>query len=275
MFEPVIKWSGSKRSQAEKILTYFPKEIDTYYEPFCGGASIMRSLIESDIKVNHYICSDLNEDLINLWNAIKNNPNEIYVHYKELWNELNKDEDISRRKEFYFSIRKRLNEEHSPLDFMFIMRTTFNGMPRYNKLGDFNSPLHLTRTGIIPEKLLKIMTDWTAILNDNNVEFLCESYEKVNPKHGDFVYLDPPYANTKGMYYGGIENNDFFDWIKNLNCKYILSFDGKTNTGVNNTYEIPEDIYSEHVYLESGNSSFRRLNKKSNTTNVYESLYIK
>lgn len=275
MFEPVIKWSGSKRSQAEKILTYFPKEIDTYYEPFCGGASIMRSLIESDIKVNHYICSDLNEDLINLWNAIKNNPNEIYVHYKELWNELNKDEDISRRKEFYFSIRKRLNEEHSPLDFMFIMRTTFNGMPRYNKLGDFNSPLHLTRTGIIPKKLLKIMTDWTAILNDNNVEFLCESYEKVNPKHGDFVYLDPPYANTKGMYYGGIENNDFFDWIKNLNCKYILSFDGKTNTGVNNTYEIPEDIYSEHVYLESGNSSFRRLNKKSNTTNVYESLYIK
>lgn len=275
MFEPVIKWSGSKRSQAEKILTYFPKEIDTYYEPFCGGASIMRSLIESDIKVNHYICSDLNEDLINLWNAIKNNPNEIYVHYKELWNELNKDEDISRRKEFYFSIRKRLNEEHSPLDFMFIMRTTFNGMPRYNKLGYFNSPLHLTRTGIIPEKLLKIMTDWTAILNDNNVEFLCESYEKVNPKHGDFVYLDPPYANTKGMYYGGIENNDFFDWIKNLNCKYILSFDGKTNTGVNNTYEIPEDIYSEHVYLESGNSSFRRLNKKSNTTNVYESLYIK
>ena len=35
MYEPVIKWSGSKRSQAEQILKYFPREIDTYYEPFC------------------------------------------------------------------------------------------------------------------------------------------------------------------------------------------------------------------------------------------------
>ena len=33
-FQPVIKWSGSKRSQSEEIIKYFPKEIDTYYEPF-------------------------------------------------------------------------------------------------------------------------------------------------------------------------------------------------------------------------------------------------
>jgi DNA adenine methylase len=41
IYEPVIKWSGSKRSQAENILKHFPKEIDTYYEPFCGGASVV------------------------------------------------------------------------------------------------------------------------------------------------------------------------------------------------------------------------------------------
>ena len=38
--QPVIKWSGSKRSQAEKIISYFPN-YDTYYEPFIGGGSIM------------------------------------------------------------------------------------------------------------------------------------------------------------------------------------------------------------------------------------------
>lgn len=37
VFEPAIKWYGSKRSQAFEILGYFPYEIDTYYEPFCGG----------------------------------------------------------------------------------------------------------------------------------------------------------------------------------------------------------------------------------------------
>ena len=42
MFQPAIKWSGSKRSQANEIITYFPKEIDIYYEPFCGGASVLR-----------------------------------------------------------------------------------------------------------------------------------------------------------------------------------------------------------------------------------------
>lgn len=67
MFQPVIKWSGSKRSQCENIIKYFPKEIDTYYEPFCGGASVCRALMESkDHKVNKFACSDLNRDLINI-----------------------------------------------------------------------------------------------------------------------------------------------------------------------------------------------------------------
>lgn len=93
MFEPVIKWSGSKRSQAKNIIAYFPKEINVYYEPFCGGASVLRRLLSSDIKIKHYICSDLNEGLINLWNEIINNPEQVSLHYRKLWNELNKDDD--------------------------------------------------------------------------------------------------------------------------------------------------------------------------------------
>ena len=133
MYEPVIKWSGSKRSQAEKILTFFPKEIDTYYEPFCGGASVLRRLLDSDIKVNHYVCSDLNSGLIDLWKEIINNPLEVYFYYKKLWNELNVDDDKQRKKEYFASVRERYNKEHNPLDFMFIMRTTTNGRKGYKK----------------------------------------------------------------------------------------------------------------------------------------------
>jgi DNA adenine methylase len=50
-FEPIIKWSGSKRSQSEEIVKKFPKEINTYYEPFVGGASILFQLLHSNIKV--------------------------------------------------------------------------------------------------------------------------------------------------------------------------------------------------------------------------------
>ena len=105
MFEPVIKWSGSKRSQAESILTYFPKEIDTYYEPFCGGASVLRRLLSSDIKVNRYVCSDLNRGLIDLWNEIVNNPERVSSYYNMLWNELNQDDDKQRKKEYFATVR--------------------------------------------------------------------------------------------------------------------------------------------------------------------------
>ena len=68
-FQPVIKWSGSKRSQSEEIVKRIPrKEYDTYYEPFCGGCSILFQLLHSDIKFNKYICSDENEGWINLLN---------------------------------------------------------------------------------------------------------------------------------------------------------------------------------------------------------------
>lgn len=53
-YSPVIKWSGSKRSQAKDILEHFPKTIETYYEPFIGGGSILNALMHSDIKVNRY-----------------------------------------------------------------------------------------------------------------------------------------------------------------------------------------------------------------------------
>ena len=45
----------------------------------------------------------------------------------------------------------------------------------------------------------------------NNVEFKSCSYENIKPKENDFCYLDPPYANTKGMYYGAIDYTIFFN----------------------------------------------------------------
>lgn len=274
MYEPVIKWSGSKRSQAGNILKYFPEEIDTYYEPFCGGASVLRRLLDSKIKVNQYICSDINSGLIDLWNEIINHPDWVCKYYKELWNELNKDDDKQRKKEYFTIIRERYNKEHNPLDFMFIMRTTTNGMPRYNRDGNFNNSFHVTRNGIIPETLEKIIFEWSNLLKKNYVEFISCSYEYIRPKDNDFVYLDPPYANTKGMYYGTINYTKLWNWIRNLPCHYVLSFDGISG-GNDNTWNVSKDLYSRHEYLLNGNSSFKRTIGKSNDAIVYESIYVK
>lgn len=274
MLEPVIKWSGSKRSQAEEILKYFPREIDTYYEPFCGGCSVLRRLLGTDINVKRYVCSDKNEDLINLWNMIKKEPTEVVNHYIELWGILNKDSDLERKKVYFNEIRNRLNKEHNPLDFMFIMRTTTNGMPRYNRSGEFNNSFHITRNGIKPETLKEIVLEWSELLNQYDVEFNCLDYSMIKPNKSDFVYLDPPYNSTKGMYFGSIDTDILFKWVKELSCNFVMSYDGKSGD-IDNTYDLPKELYDSHIYIKSGNSSFKRTIGKSKDSIVYESLYIK
>ena len=276
MFQPVIKWSGSKRSQANEIIKYFPKEIDTYYEPFCGGASVLRALLESEIRVNKYVCSDLNNGLIELWNKIKYSPNEVADHYEKLWYEMNGDvsKDKTYKRSYFEKIRERYNIQHNPLDFMFIMRTTTNGMPRYNSNGDFNNSFHITRDGIIPDKLRQIIKEWSDLLFTNDVTFINCSYECITPSDNDFMYLDPPYAGTKGMYFGGFNNNKLFEWLRIVKCKWVMSYDGISGK-IDNTYNVPEDLYDEHIYIKSGNSSFKRVIGKSKDSIVYESLYLK
>ena len=274
-FQPAIKWSGSKRSQSEEIVKRIPKgDYTTYYEPFCGGCSVLFQLLHSDVNFKRYVCSDKNKGLINLWNEIKNNPEEVIKQYEIMWNELNIDDDKERKKNYFYSVRERYNKEGSPYDFMFIMRTTTNGMPRYNNKGEFNNSFHVTRNGVIPKSLAKTIREWSEVLNKYKVEFIHGEYNDIQPNEEDFIYLDPPYANTKGMYYGTIDYDKLWDWMRELPCKYMLSFNGKTSSR-DETYEVPKDLYSTHEYLYSGNSSFNRIIGKSSSEYVEESLYIK
>lgn len=277
-FQPVIKWSGSKRSQCDEILGYFPEEIGTYYEPFCGGCSMLMGLMLSGKRVGRYVCSDVNGDLIRLWGKVKDNPDEVYGSYVGLWGELNKDDDMERKRKFFEGQRSIYNETHDPLVFFFLMRTCVNGMPRYNSMGKFNTGFHVTRDGIRPERLKPILYEWSDKLIGNNVEFVCSSYEWVLGEvcEGDFVYMDPPYFNTKGMYYGGIELGSFFDFLGEVSMKgvrFALSFDGRSGD-VDCTYDVPKECYKRHSYIRSGNSSFRRTIGKDRNAVVYESLYL-
>lgn len=273
-FQPAIKWSGSKRNQCDEIISYFPRKIETYYESFLGGGSVAYRLMNSDIKVGKFVLSDLNSDLINLYKLIQNDYKSVVSHYELLWNELNKDSDFERKKLYFAEIRKRLNEKHDPKDFMFIMRTTTNGMPRYNSDGEFNNSFHITRNGIEPFRLEKILKEWNDTLNNHNVEFINASYEIFSPNENDFCYYDPPYANTKGMYFGAIDNDKFFNFLQNLKCPYCFSFDGYCEDE-DSTYDVPKSVYNEHIYLKNGNSSFRRVIGNKTDKIIYESLYIK
>lgn len=273
-FQPVIKWTGSKRSQVVNILSHFPKEIDTYYEPFCGGASVLYGLLKSNIKVNSYILSDLNQDLINLWNVIKSQPQVLGDYYEMLWTKLNEIDEVTWKSSYFNMVRDRFNKEHNPMDFFFLLRTCFNGMVRYSKDGKFNTSYHLNRNGMLPSKMKNIINEWSKLLNDNNIEFICCDYKEIHPKENDFVYLDPPYNKTKGLYFGGIDNKELFEYLGTLNCGYILSYDGFSGDK-DSTVNVPRELFDEHLYISSGNSSFKRIVEVDDKAIVRESLYIK
>ena len=274
-FQPIIKWSGSKRSQSEEIVNHFPKKIETYYEPFCGGASILYKLLTTkDIEVKSFVCSDNNQDLIDLWNYIKNDKDSLKIEYRNLWIELNSYESQQLKKYFYENIRQDFNTNREPWKFMFLNRTCFNGLIRYNSKGEFNTSFHLNRNGIDPDKLDKIIDEWSDLLNKSNVTFKCCSYQEIIPQENDFLYLDPPYANTKGMYQETFNKELFFSYLSNLKCKYALSYDGLSGKDIN-TFPVPRHLYNNHILIKSGNSSFKRIKESDKNAMVYESLYIK
>lgn len=160
-----------------------PKNIETYYEPFVSGASVLFRLLNTEkICVKNYVCSDKNNDLIDLWDTIMFSPERLCKSYRVRWEELNKDADINRRKEYFYEVRKHFNQTRNPEDFLFISRTCTNGLIRYNSSGDFNTSLHFSRDGIKPDKLSSIILTWSDKLNSANVKFLCSGYKNIVPK---------------------------------------------------------------------------------------------
>lgn len=274
VYQPCIKWSGSKRSQAKEILKYFPKEINTYWEPFCGGASVFYTLFNSEIKVKRFVLSDSNPHLMNLWQTVKNNPELVSATYSDLWHKMKEKETVQEKQEFYNSVRNDFNQTHDSCKFMFLMRTCYNGMPRFNKNGEFNTPYHLNRDGVEPPTIDRIIYDWYMVFRLSCATLECCDYKDITPRPGDFVYLDPPYNNTKGMYMGGIDNVELFEWLREQNCEWALSYNGKSGN-TDYTFPVPKDIYTNHVYLDSGNSSFKRLVQTDKNAMVRESLYIR
>ena len=273
-----MKWSGSKDSQAKNIISYFPKKIKVYFEPFLGGGSIFLELLESDIKVDYYILSDVNKELIGVYQLIQDDPHVLINAYSKHYTNFNSS-DIQHRKNYFADVRKEFNLTKKAEDFYWIMRTTTNGMPRYNKNGDFNNSCHFSRPGMKPIEVEKIILRYHNLMKYKHITITNSSYETLSDdfqisefKYDNyFMYCDPPYENTKGMYFGGFDNTKFINWLNNLKCDWALSYDGKVNE--NKVNHIAPN-YKRHEYLLSGNSSFRRVIGNSNDSIISESLYL-
>jgi DNA adenine methylase len=261
----LIKWTGSKRSQSEDIVKLFPKA-KRYIEPFLGGGSILYH------ATKHYdkcIGNDIYEPLIGLWDLVKSDPYNVCDRYEREWNFLQESFP-----EHYYKVRSRFNAKKEASDLLFLSRTCTNGIIRFNKAGEFNNSLHLTRRGMQPKRFKAIVFAWFARLA--NTTFSCGDFEELKKTvtKDDFLYMDPPYLNSKNRYISNLEEQKLFGFLEFLNttgAKWALSFDG--TRGENDLRaDIPKELYKTNKLLLSGNSAVRKV-LSSTVEVVHESIY--
>ena len=260
----ILKWTGSKRSQAARIAALAPPHA-RYVEPFLGGGAVLYHLAREGA-----VASDLYAPLIGFWTMVRDTPDALIADYAEQHRRL--QDDLPG---YFYAVRDRFNADRRPEDLNFLMRTCVNGIVRFSQAGDFNNSFHLSRRGMAPASFARAVAAWSERLG--GVTFTARDYRETlaQTRPGDFVYLDPPYAGNKQRYIGGIDEAALFQALEDLNRRgvaWALSFDGSRGERVYRA-EVPTDLYRRRLDLVSGYSAVSKvLNGPIET--VSEALYL-
>ncbi|MBS4064565.1 MAG: Dam family site-specific DNA-(adenine-N6)-methyltransferase, partial [Chitinophagaceae bacterium] len=162
--QPVLKWAGGKRQILNEISKYIPKNFNTYYEPFLGGGSVLFNIQPINAVVN-----DMNSELINMYQVVKDNVEELIQYLKAYRN----------NEEYFYKIRNldrdknifnKLNHIERASRLIYLNRTCFNGLYRTNKSGEFNAPFgKYDNPTILNKDLLRAISKY---FNIANIKFL-------------------------------------------------------------------------------------------------------
>jgi len=260
----LLKWTGSKRSQAARIAALAPPHT-RYVEPFLGGGAVLYHLAGPQA-----LASDLYAPLIGVWRMAQADPDRLVADYADQWRRL--QDDLPG---YFYAVRERFNAERRPTDLNFLMRTCVNGIVRFSRDGDFNNSFHLSRRGMAPARFAQAVRAWSVRIA--GVGFTTCDYRETlaRARPGDFVYLDPPYAGNRQRYIGGIEEPALLAALEDLNRRgvaWALSFDGQRGDTVYRG-DVPPELYKRRLELVSGASAVAKvLNGPLET--VSEALYL-
>ena len=259
---PFVKWAGGKGSLISQLTSFYPFElkdgmIDKYVEPFVGGGAVLIDILQK-YNVKEAYAFDINQDLINCYNVIKNKVEDLIQGLDIKEKDFLKLEMEDRQKYFY-EVRKeynsyRLDNEINvkrASEFIFLNRTCFNGLYRVNKNGEFNVPCGKYKNPTICD--YKNLRNLSSLIK--NVVFQYGDYT-ASRKYIDsntFVYFDPPYrplSITSGFTsYTKEDFNDenqkelaeYYRELNTKNAKLMLSNSNPKNTN-------KDDIFFEEIY---------------------------
>lgn len=243
VLKPFVKWVGGKShlvSEIEKLIPNDEQSVVTKYaEPMVGGGALFFNILSKYDFEELYI-SDVNAELINAYQVVKNDVENLIARLNEM-QLLFLPMDENGRKYFYYTVREKFNSTvlsektatEKAAQFIFLNKTCFNGLYRVNKNGQFNVPMGSYKN--------------PTICDDGNLRNIHKALQNVTIVCGDytlsqtfidkrtFVYIDPPYrpiSETSGFtsYNTDVfDDNEqirlakFIDEINNSGAKIVLS----------------------------------------------------
>lgn len=179
---PVLKWTGSKRRLVPAIHALTPRCYRVYREPFLGSGVVFFNVTARAPAV----LSDCLPEVMAIHQAVKDRPLEML---RQIYEHLENLRRIGPR--YYYTVRDAFNQTRDLAALVFLTRTSYWGLVRFNEAGEFNVAFHagrfprlngLKRHILAQSYLLRRAT----LLAMDYGEALADATE------GDWIYLDPP-----------------------------------------------------------------------------------
>ena len=234
---------GDKYKLMPQLLKLFPKNIDNYYEPFCGGGSSFINVV-----ANKYILNDIDSYMIrmhNMLNLYAYTPEMFFMAVKNIEKEYNLSasyrQDIvpnelkEQFKKTYFAkynkqgfdrMRLDFNKNKTSMELLYVMLIYgFNRMLRFNSKGDFNLPVGNVD---LNKNVIDALNNYFRFCKNNELHFSCldfrEFFKMYDFKKNDFIYLDPPYLISNSEYnkiWTEKDEIDLLNILDQLNAKGV------------------------------------------------------
>ncbi|MBI4023625.1 MAG: Dam family site-specific DNA-(adenine-N6)-methyltransferase [Verrucomicrobia bacterium] len=262
---PPIKSQGIKTKLVPWIQALVPGIRGRWIEPFLGTG-----VVAFNSGFRETLLSDINPHVIQFYQGVKDRvitPPRVREFLEREGQLLEKAPDQGYA--HFRIVKDRFNKSHDPLDFLFLSRSGFNGMMRFNRHGKWNIPFCQKPERFSRSYITKIVnqTRDVACLIHSDWSFMAESFEKVimMAKKDDIIYCDPPYIGRYVDYYSGWTEQDeqkLFDLLSATPARFILSTwhhnDFRTNPFIDTLWGKFNMVTRDHFYHSGGKLENRR-----------------
>jgi len=262
---PPLKCQGIKTKLVGQIRKIAESQrFERWVEPFCGSC-----VVPFNVQPQTALLCDTNVHIIRLYQDIqqrKVTPGLIKEFLTEHGEKLS-----GKGEEYYYTVRERFNKEPSSLDFVFLNRSCFNGVMRFNRKGGFNVPYCHKKDRFAQSYVTKITNQirrMAEVIAVHNWTFMVADFRQTlaSTQAGDLVYADPPYAGRHVDYFNSwseADEEELARLLKALAGSFILSTwhsnEFRKNLLVEKNWSGPEFhvLLREHFYHVGSSEDLR------------------